>query len=332
MNACQSPIMPRRSKARALSFASLNRYGVTGVIDPGGLNLPPQDYRAVFALARAGQLSVRVNYSLSVQPGAGELEQLRAAVRNRASGDLLRFNGIGEIITWGMYNNDTPSDEQRARFEEVALWAAQQGLTLTLHWNRDRSIHHALDVFERVNAQRPLAPLRWSIAHIHDASPQTLQRMKALGLGWLTQNAIFFAAPSFLKLRGQNLRLTPPLKTAIELGLPTGAGTDAHRVMWYNPFVALQWMVDGRTVAGLATRDGDQRLTRLQALALYTRGSAWFAFDETNRGTLETGKWADLALLDGDYLAVPEQEIASLRAALTMVGGRIVYEAQALTP
>ena len=85
----------------------------------------------------------------------------------------------------------------------------------------------------------------------------------------------------------------PPIVTALRTGVHVGAGTDAHRVASYNPFVALQWMLDGKTVGGLPTRGPDETPSREDALRLYTVGSAWFCFDETRRGTLEAGKLAD---------------------------------------
>ncbi len=97
--------------------------------------------------------------------------------------------------------------------------------------------------------------------------------------------------------------------------------------MSYNPFVSLQWMLDGKSVAGLPTRGGDETPTRLEALRIYTQGSAWFAHDDARRGSLGVGKLADLAVLTGDYLTVPTEEIGGIRALLTMVGGRIVYAA-----
>ena len=104
-------------------------------------------------------------------------------------------------------------------------------------------------------------------------------------------------------------------------------GTDAHRVMSYNPFVSLQWMVDGKTVAGTPTRDADALPTREEALRLYTQGSAWFANDEDKRGTLSPGRLADLAVLTKDYLTAPTDEIGGIESLLTMVGGRIVFAA-----
>ena len=109
------------------------------------------------------------------------------------------------------------------------------------------------------------------------------------------------------------------------MGIPVGGGTDAHRVMSYNPFVSLQWMLDGKTVGGIAMRAPEEMPTRIEALRLYTEGSAWFAFDENARGALAAGKLADLAVLSKDYLTVPTDEIGAIVSLLTMVGGRIVY-------
>jgi len=120
-------------------------------------------------------------------------------------------------------------------------------------------------------------------------------------------------------------RLSPPIVSALRMGLAVGGGTDAHRVMSYNPFVSLQWMVDGKTAGGLAMRAPEELPTRMQALRLYTQGSAWFAFDDDKRGSLALGQFADLAVLSSDYLTVPVDEIGAITSLLTMVGGRIVH-------
>jgi predicted amidohydrolase YtcJ len=111
--------------------------------------------------------------------------------------------------------------------------------------------------------------------------------------------------------------------------VPVGAGTDAHRVMSYNPFTALQWFVEGKTAAGGAIRG--EKISREEALRLYTLGSAWFSFDETKRGSLEVGKLADLAVLSKDYMTAPAGEIADIESLLTMVGGQVVYGAGPFT-
>ena len=96
----------------------------------------------------------------------------------------------------------------------------------------------------------------------------------------------------------------------------------------YNPFVSLQWLVDGKTVSGQPTRGAEELPTRDQALRLYTVGSAWFSFDDDKRGTLESGKLADFAVLDQDYFTVPAERIARTASLLTVVGGKIVYAAK----
>jgi predicted amidohydrolase YtcJ len=313
-------------------FRELNRLGLTGVIDPGGHNLAPQEYAALFRLWHEDGLTLRVRYSIFAPRRGHELEDFQTFTRFLPMGtgdDMLRFNGIGECVTWGMYNNDTPSEEQKDEFFRVARWAAQEGMTVTVHWLNDRSVHHLLDVLERVNHQISIAPLRWSVAHVHDASEGSLTRMKELGVGWLMQDVLYFAAPAFLAERGPARRAhMPSIRTALRLGLPTGGGTDANRVMNYNPFVSLRWMLDGRTVDGIETRVADEIPSREEALRIYTQGSAWFAHEETRRGALVPGQLADLAVLTEDYFSVPVAQIAAIESVLTMVGGRVVYAAR----
>jgi predicted amidohydrolase YtcJ len=312
-------------------FRELNRLGITGVSDPGGFNLTAASYQPLFKLWQDRALTVRVVYSLFAQRRGKELEDYQAVTQMLPMGfgdDWLRFNGIGENVAWGMYNNDNPTDAQREQLYQIYKWAASRRMTMTQHWNNNRSVHHLLDVLERVDRETPLAPLRWSIAHLNDASPESLRRMKALGVGWLMQDAMFFNGEAFLKARGSEaMRLTPPIMTARKIGLAIGAGTDAHRVMSYNPLVSLQWMVDGKTVGGMLTRDEAELPSREEALQLYTLGSAWFTFDDDKRGSLERGKLADLAVLSQDYLTVPTDDIGTTESLLTMVGGRIVYAA-----
>jgi predicted amidohydrolase YtcJ len=309
----------------------LSGLGITGVIDPGGHNLDPEDYAALFALWRAHALPLRVVYSISAQRPGKELEDFQSFTRFLPMGtgdDWLRFNGIGEVVTFGMYNNETPSEADRQEFYRVARWAAAQGMTLTVHWNNEGSVHHLLDVLERVHREIPLAPLRWSIAHLHDASDTSLQRMKALGVGWLIQDGLYFAAPSYIAERGPDLMSrSPPIVSALKLEIPVGGGTDANRVMVPNPFVSLRWMLDGRTVDGIATRGPQEIPSREAALRLYTQGSAWFAHDDTRRGRLMPGMLADLAVLSEDYFSVELARVAQIKSVLTMVGGKVVYAA-----
>ncbi|HWF10238.1 MAG TPA: amidohydrolase family protein, partial [Bryobacteraceae bacterium] len=309
-------------------FRELNRLAITGVIDPGGNNLDPPDYQAVFKIWRDRQMTVRVAYALcGTTPGSEftELKDLTQLLPMGFGDDMLRFNGIGERITWAMNNNNRPSDADKEKYYEIMLWAARRGMSVTMHWTSDESVDHLLTIFERVNREVPIGGLRWSIAHLNNASPESLRRMKALGMGWTVQDSLYFGGE---QLRDSPaVRRQPPVVTAKEIGVAVGAGTDAHRVASYNPFTALQWFLDGKTVSGIALRGSEETPTRAEALRLYTLGSAWFSFDEDKRGSLTPGKLADLAVLTKDYMTAPVEQVGGIESLLTIVGGKVVYAA-----
>ena len=323
------PTFAQQVEGTKAFFRELNRLALTGVVDPGGNNLTAPDYEALFKVWRDKAMTVRVAYTLNGQTPGKEFEELRDLTGLLPMGfgdDMLRFNGLGERITVAMNNNNAPSQADKDAYYRIVRWAADRGMSLTMHWGNDASVDHLLSIFERVNAEIPIAPLRWSIAHLNDASDASLRRMKALGVGWTMQDAMYFGGEQFLKQSGSDAaKRTPPLETARKMGVVVGAGTDAHRVASYNPFTALQWLLDSKTVGGVVMRGAEEIPSRIDALKFYTLGSAWFSFDEQKRGSLDVGKLADLAVLSADYLTVPVEKIGSLESVLTMVGGKVVY-------
>jgi predicted amidohydrolase YtcJ len=312
-------------------FRELNRLGLTGVYDPGGNNLLPEDYQAVFRVWRQGDMTVRVAYTLCGNTPGGEFDEIKTLVALLPQGfgdDMLRFGGLGERITAAMNNNNRPTEAEKAKYYEIVKWAANRGLTLTMHWNNDASVGQLLDIFERVNRETPIGGLRWSIAHLNDASENSLRRMKALGVGWTVQDAMYFGGDGYVQQAGVDAaKRVPPVETGQKIGVSIGGGTDAHRVASYNPFTSLQWLLDGKTVSGHAIRGPEETPGRMDALRLYTLGSAWFSFDEKKRGSLEPGKYADLAVLSKDYLTIPVSDVHGIESVLTMVGGKVVYGA-----
>jgi predicted amidohydrolase YtcJ len=313
-------------------FRELNRLGLTGVVDPGGNNVTPESYQAVFKVWRDGQLTLRVAYSLCGMTPGSEFQEYKnyLAMLPMGFGDeMLRFNGIGERITWAM-NGITGQAPQAdlEKYYEIVRWAAQHNLTLTMHWANEKNVDQLLTVFERVNKEFPIVNLRWTIAHLNDGSAATFQRMKALGVGWTMQDAMYNDGDQVVKEEGaQAARRMPPVMTAKKIGIVVSAGTDAHRVSTYNPFTVLQWLIDGKTASGQALRGPEETPSRADALRFYTMGSAWVAHDEDKRGSLEIGKFADLAVLSQDYMTEPVEEIGKNASLLTMVGGKIVYAA-----
>ena len=312
-----------------LFFRELNRLGLTGVVDPGGNNVTPREYQALFKVWRDRQLTMRVAYSLCGITSGSEFTEYQNYLAMMPQGfgdDMLHFNGIGERITWAMNGvRGVAPETDKAKYYEIVRWAAQRGLTVTMHWDTDANVDQLLGIWERVNKEFPLAPLRWTVAHLNDASPQTLQRMKALGVGWTVQDAMYNTGDDVLKRDGDKVRREPPVVTGSKLGIPIGAGTDAHRVSTYNPFTVLQWFLDGKNAGGTALRGPEETPSRVDALRFYTSGSAWVSHDERVRGSLEVGKFADLAVLSKDYLTVPVDQVGGIESLLTMVGGKVVY-------
>lgn len=325
------PTLEQQIEGTKKFFRELNRLGMTGVSDPCGNNVRPETYDAIDKVWHDRQLTVRVVYSICGFNPPHELEEFQKYLGLMPMGfgdDMMHFNGIGEQIVWAINNVEKPNPADLERFYQIAKWAAGRGYGLTFHCGTDAAVDPILTVFERVNSEVPIKDLRWSIAHLNDASSASLRRMKALGMGWTMQDEMYFQGEETeRRLGAEAVRRMPPVETAREIGVPVGAGTDAHRVMAYNPFTALQWALDGTTVGGKPLRGPEQTPSRENALRAYTQGSAWFSHDDDKRGSLEVGKFADLAVLTKDYMTVPVNQIGTLESLLTMVGGKIVYAA-----
>jgi predicted amidohydrolase YtcJ len=313
-------------------FREMNSLGITGIVDGGGVSMYPANYQAVFKLWHDKKLTLRVAYHLCAPKPGSELADLQNLTQLLPPGfgdEMLHFNGPGEILVWADWTDGDITPDGKARLSELLRWAASKGYTIQLHWNPDRTVHDLLDVVEDIAKDYPVRDLRWTVLHLYDASEDNLKRMKSLGLIWGVQDGLYFGGEKLQHDVGvEPARRLPPIVTAMRLGLTVAGGTDAHRVSSYNPFVALQWYLDGTTIGGVKTRGDAEAPSRRQALEMYTRNSAFMANDDDKRGTLEPGKFADLAVLSADYLTAPVKEIGKIRSVLTMVGGNVVYAGQ----
>lgn len=331
----QQPDIAGQIEGTRAYFRRLNSLGLTGVNDVAGGGLQAGHYQPLFKIWKDGQLNLRVAYHFQSQKRGGEVDDIKATLAMLPRGfgdDMLRFNGVGEVVIWSMHDGDTTGpgfqapEEGKEALREVARWAAEQGIVVHMHASSDGAAGQILDIFEEVHQETPIDQLRWVIPHIEDLSVETMQRMKALGMGFGVQDRLYFQGDRFLERMGKEAaRRAPPIKTAMAEGLVVAAGTDSHRVAPYDPFVSLEWLVTGRSNAGTELRGPEESPSREEALRMYTVNGAWMAFDEDKRGTLEAGKWADLAVLSEDYLSVAEDRISEIESVLTIVDGRIVY-------
>jgi predicted amidohydrolase YtcJ len=325
------PTMEQQVDGSKKFFREMNSLGITGIVDGGGVSMYPANYQAVFRLWQDKQLTVRVAYHLCAPKPGSELADLQNLTQLSPPGfgdAMLHFNGPGEILIWADWTDGDITPDGRAKLAELLRWAASKRYTIQLHWNPDRTVHDLLDVVEDINKDFPVRELRWAVLHLYNASEDSLKRMEALGLVWGVQDGLYFGGERLQKEVGvEQAKALPRIVTAMKLGLMVGGGTDAHRVSSYNPFVSLQWYLDGTTIGGTKTHGDEEAPSRRQALEMYTRNTAFMANEDDKRGTLEAGKFADLAVLSADYMTAPVKEIGKIKSMLTMVGGKVVYAA-----
>jgi len=326
-------------------FRELNRFGLTSAVDTGGGgHAYPADYEATRTLAAQPGLPLRIaSYLFAQQAGSEQKDYETWTAREKLNVNLAtaRLNGYtlegaGENIVWsaGDYENFMAGRPELKESMERELSGAvhvlaSRGWPIRIHATYDESISRMLDVFESAFRDTGYTA-RWAIDHAETISASNIARIKAMGGGIAIQNRMAFAGEYFVERYGaQAAAAAPPLRQLVESGLPVGAGTDATRVSSHNPWTALHWMVTGKTVGGLQLAAPENRLTREEALRLYTVGSAWFSGEETLKGRIAPGQFADLAILSSDYFTVSEDDIRTIEAAVTIVGGDVVYSADA---
>jgi predicted amidohydrolase YtcJ len=317
----------------------LNRLGITGALDAGGgFQNYPEDYEVIEKLAADDQLTVRIAYNLFTQKPKREREDFlnwTATTRYQEGSDYFRHNGAGEMLVFSAadfedFRQPRPdmAPEMEGELEGVVRVLAQNRWPWRLHATYDETITRALDVFEAVNRDIPLAGINWFFDHAETISDRSIDRIAALGGGVAVQHRMAYQGEYFVERYGADAaEATPPVKRMLDRGLPISAGTDATRVASYNPWVSLAWLVTGRTVGGLRITPQRNCLDRETALRMWTEKVTWFSNEEGRKGRIEVGQLADLIVPDRDYFGCAESEIAGASSLLTMVGGRIVWGA-----
>jgi predicted amidohydrolase YtcJ len=216
--------------------------------------------------------------------------------------------------------------EMEDDLEGVVRILVQNRWPWRMHATYDETISRALDVFERVNQETPLAGLNWFFDHAETISDQSIDRIAALGGGIAVQHRMAYQGEYFVERYGHGAaEATPPVKRMLEKGVKVSAGTDATRVASYNPWVSLSWLITGKTVGGMQLTPQRNCLDRETALRMWTENVTWFSNEEGKKGRIEVGHFADLVVPDRDFFACAESEIADLSSLMTVVGGKVVY-------
>jgi predicted amidohydrolase YtcJ len=312
---------------------ALNRLGITGAIDGGGFNSGPAAYPAVRETWRRGELTIRTRLAVHAERAGTETADLAGYQRYTPLdvGDgLLRVIGVGEVILYATVDKIAHpveiGDDIRTQFREIFGELARNRWTVHAHAHQHATIDAVLSAWEEAHAEHDISGLRWALVHAEPLTPTDVERISALGAGVLAQGLYRFQGEEALAIWGkETVAEAPPLRLLLERGVPMALGSDAMRVASYNPWATLAWFLNGRTVQGTETLAPHNLLTREEALRGYTAAGAWFSFEENERGRLEPGLLADLAVLSDDYFAVDEELVPGIQSVLTVVGGRVVH-------
>ena len=132
------------------------------------------------------------------------------------------------------------------------------------------------------------------------------------------------AAFRWVTSNNPNVVVGAPFRTIVDHGIQVGIHGDGVHIAPLNPWQHIYFATTGVNSFGQKV-NGDQQITRDEAIRLFTKGNSWFLRMEDRIGTIEQGRLADLTVLDRDYFAVPDADIKKVRSVLTLVGGRIVH-------
>lgn len=338
------PPVPERSEADMLaalaeSHRTLNSRGLTSIRYPGS---SPLQYSALQQLKETERLNIRVEFLLRAPRSPQSLAQIMNEWPAPGAGDAwLKIGGVKLGVDGGFEGGlmREPYEEPwgeggafsglqtvpREPFVETVRALHASGWRVATHAVGDAAIDLVLDAYEVANADAPLQGLRWVIEHGFIPRDDQFPRMRALGLSVSAQDHLYLAAPSLAEYWGEDRAAwTTPLRAYLDADIPVSLGTDSP-VVPYDPWWVLHHFTTRETISA-GVFGADQRVTRLEALRAATEGYAYLTFSEDERGSLEVGKLADLAVTAMDYLTCADPCLESMQVDLTVVGGRIVWE------
>jgi len=345
------------ARTKAL-FADYNSVGITAIGDrsasPGSLDM----YKK---MRDAGDLTVRVAASYHVDH-IGTLESIENRVRAAAahplhkSDPMLQIIGIkmfldGGMLTgsafmqkpWGVSKTYGITDPNyrgvlfipRQRLLPIVKTAVESGLQFTAHSVGDGAVHTLLDVYEEVNKTTPVANVRCCITHSNFMSREAIDQAKQLGVCLDIQPIwLWLDTRTLVNQFGYDrLRYFQPLKSIFDAGVTAGGGSDhmqkigsLRSINPYNPFLGMYTTLTRQARWYQGQLHPEEALTRQQALRFYTANNAYLLFREKETGSIEPGKFADLAILDRDILNCPLDEIRETQVEKTYLAGKMVFE------
>jgi predicted amidohydrolase YtcJ len=325
-------VAPEQLEASSRALVEhVNRAGLTSVGVPGCV----PDVLQIFQKWKAeGRLNVRI---FCIEGAAGATpEQVDRALAQVPKMKLFQGDNsidnifFGESVYGPLHDpmfaiKSDPRPDQLEQWRRMAMEIAKDGLPLHVHAELHDTIDAFLDQIEAINKEHPIKGLRWTFAHVNQINAAQLDRMKNLGMYAAVHPWAVINGGIMHEEFGGGAYDMPPLATIQNSGIQWGFGTDGTAANQTLPFTTLYFAVTGKMVGG--TKVIRQTISREDALIAHTRKNAYLVFQEDNLGSIQPGKLADLLVLDRDYLTVPADQIKNIKPVITMVGGRIVYDA-----
>ncbi len=312
-----------------------NSLGLTTVYDPGGLGIQEASYGRLQKLADAGELDLRIYYTIQgnlmgreVSDAQNVVEKIKATTPFQGD-DWYNLIAVGEnyyspfhFDSLVSHVDPTPADLEAAR--GIMMAAAAGGWSLQTHATQAHTIELVLDTIAEVNKTHPVRALRWSLTHADFITAPLWEKARKLGVNvQLRSQRVIGGFGSAIEMHGDATLHMPNMRVAENSGVSWGIGTDGTKAAQINPFVSLWWATTGKMLDGTVVTA--ETLTREEALIRHTTANAFMMFQEDNLGAIRPGFAADLIVLDRDYMTVPLDEIREIRPTATLVGGRLVY-------
>jgi hypothetical protein len=323
------------------AMADLNSYGITGVVEPGINDQQMALYRAAHD---AGEMTVRTDVLYRVSRKA-DVEKGIAAIKAQKNDDMLRFVGFKYLLDGGVEGGRmtwpyrlVPGEQTDAAYRGVLLLPpggedeyveslkliADAGLQTQTHAVGNETIDVIVRAYERVNAEKPIRDLNWTIMHLFHPSDAALRKMADIGIMATMQDHPVLLGHNQRRWWGdEHAAYAIPIRKAIDAGVLVGGGTDGP-VVPVDPFLSMWWMTTRQVLKGYVLGK-EHAITPKEALTLYTINNARIQGVDKERGSIEAGKLADLAVLSQDILNVPADDIRNTKALMTVVGGKVVY-------
>ncbi|MBM3812735.1 MAG: amidohydrolase [Acidimicrobiia bacterium] len=341
-------------------LADYNSVGLTSVADRDASDSEVELYRT---LRQRNELTCRVFLNYHIEP-AQAWEKVEAQILKAANDPLhkpdpwLWLRGLkaymdGGMLTgsaymrepWGLskiYGIADPNYRGMLYIQPDPLYRAvrlalQNDLQFTAHSQGDGAVHALIAAYERVNKEFSVRAQRPCITHSSFMSPEAIEKMRELGVVADMQPAWLERDGATLQTHFGNARLRyfHPYKSLFEAGVTVGGGSDhmqkvgsMRAINPYNPFYGM-WVTLARQPRNAQSAlHPEERITREQAIRLYTINNAFLMFSEKEKGSLEAGKLADFIVLQQDILTCPLDQVKGIQVAQTWVGGKRVYEAK----